>query len=76
MLMKLAILKTDIEAEVSLRIFVLRCVRWYSTVNVLAIDIQAGSICREEVDAPKRYITQEVMYAFVESVASRRIIVA
>ena len=32
--MKLAIEKTLIEAEVSFRMFILRCVRWYNTVNV------------------------------------------
>jgi len=76
MLIKLAILKTDMEAEVSLRIFVLRCVRWYSTVNVLAMEIHAGSSCRDEVFAPKRKTTQDVMYPFVQSVAMSLIRVA
>jgi len=60
MLRKLAMENTEMEAEVSRRMLVLRCVRWYKQVKVLAIDIQAGSIWRGDEEAPHRYMTQDV----------------
>lgn len=75
-LMKLAMEKTLIEAEVSLRMFILRCVRWYSTVNVVAIDTQAGRSIRGSSEAPDRYRTYEVSHTIVALVAKSRTRVA